>query len=507
MQQAAKVATAVLGAAVAAAVWLAVAYMFATVLLLLLLLLLLLIMMLRRRCRGSTRVVAARTPLNVALEHRLREDVGSYHPPWWYNAHVATLAALHSEPPPAYERRLFPDFAVDWLPRAPHAGAAQSSARRPDTIVLYFPGLGISSDAPTARAFARHVAAAGHFCGVVTPRGRDVPLRPGAQPWHPALETDARAALADLRMTYAASGGGRAAVFLAGFSGSTVLLTNMLADRTDDSVDCCCEGNDDDGNEDEDDAPAPVVGAMLCCLVHQYAAAREGMERRSFAGRVYAWLLAFLYRRELDRNADAATSDQLPHWTKARAARTLSAHDAAIVPVRGFASLADMDDAFSLSAEKLARLRVPVALLQPADDPLWAAAFEGGTLGVAETLLPRGGRACPRAMYIEPSHGAHFGFVGGAEPHSYAPRVAVALFQCILERRQRRRWRRERRQWVREQLARRRAEEQELRAERADRAQRDKRRREDKRQFQTQFLQQLRRPLQQRPRSSGTGLQ
>jgi predicted alpha/beta-fold hydrolase len=470
--------------AAVAAVWLAVLWMFATGLLLL------------RRRRGTTRVVAAQTPLNAALEHRLRADVGSYQPPWWYNAHVATLAALHTEPPPAYERRRFADFAVDWLPRAPHAGAAQSSARRPDTIVLYFPGLGISSDAPVARAFARHVAAAGHFCGVVTPRGRDVPLRPGAQPWHPALEADARAALADLRATYAASGGGRAAIFLAGFSGSTVLLSNLLADSAD-PVDCCCDAEGNGGEEDaegdaEEDAPAPVVGAMLCCLVHNYCAAREGMERRSLAGRVYAWLLAFLYRRELDRNADAATAGQVPHWTTARAAQSLGTLDAALAPVRGFASLADMDDAFSLSAEKLARVRVPVALLQPADDPLWAAAFEEGTAGAAELLLPRDGRACPRAMYIEPSHGAHFGFVGGAAPHSYAPRAAVSLFQCILDRRQLRRRRSERRRWVRAQIARRRAEERALRAMFVKRAQRDKRRREEKRQFQVQFLQQLR---------------
>lgn len=482
--------------------------------------------------RGTTRMVGAMTMLNVAWKRRLREDVDSYEPPWWYNAHAVTLAALHSEPPPAYERRLLADCAVDWLPRAPHAGAAHSSARHPDTIVLYFPGLGISSDAPVARAFARHVAAAGHFCGVVTPRGRDVPLRPGAQPWHPALEADARAALADLRATYAASGGGRAAIFLAGFSGSTVLLANLITRSGGDAFDCCCDSEkwcgdrecelggcagggscgggcgggqkdeDEDQDEDEDDSatplpsgpPAPVVGAMLCCLVHNYAAAREGMERRSLAGRAYAWMLAFLYRQELDRNAGAADDRLRPNWSAARAAQSLSALDAALAPVRGFESLADMDAAFSLTAEKLARARVPVALLQPADDPLWSAAFEGGTAGAAEALLPDYGRACPRALYIEPSHGAHFGFVGGAEPHSYAPRVAVALFQCILERRQRQRQHRERRRWVRLQLARRRAEEQALRAQRAERAARAERRRADLRQAQAQFLQQLRPP-------------
>lgn len=239
-------------------------------------------------------------------------------------------------------------------------------------------------------------------------------------PWHPALLDDALEVLRDLQSAY--DGGAAAKVFLAGFSGSTTLLSLLLAHVSERRPELLLRR----------DAGVQIVGALCCCFCCDYARAKQLLET-SVLGRLYSWLLAGAYQATLCANASTAAQSSSDAWEAARRARFLSDYDRAVYRLCGFASVEAMHAAFAITDSVLARIRVPTLFLQPADDPLHLLSFGSVRAGVPVERLV----ANPRLLYVEPSHGAHFGFVGsggvgGDDSYTHAPKVAMVFFETVL---------------------------------------------------------------------------
>ena len=84
--------------------------------------------------------------LNNIVVTRIKHSVGSYQPPLWYSPHLGTLVPFGRDLPMVYHREIMSNtdgsFAVDWFPLKPLATAEGTT---PIKIILFFPGLGLSS--------------------------------------------------------------------------------------------------------------------------------------------------------------------------------------------------------------------------------------------------------------------------------------------------------------------------------------------------------------------------
>lgn len=339
-----------------------------------------------RRAVGTT-YVCANTERNHRIVARLRESVGHYHPPalWSYSAHLASLLPPAAAPAVEYTRQTLvvghndDDVHIDWWPRAPRRDDTTTAA----AIILLFPGLGTQSSCALPRAFAATVAAAAaaghhHLCGVVNPTSK----------WHPTRTKEAERVLA-----FAATEWGAARLMVVGISGSSTILSHVLARAPPQHL--------------------PGRGAVLCCFVTDYGAALDRLETGSAEGRAYSRLLAARLRSlMMPANKDCGGKEGC----------LLSELDAAAARYYGFDSATALRAAMRTEAP-LRRIRVPCLLVQPTDDPLQ-------TLSDAaqqRTSARRAVRSNPNLVLVEPTHGAHVGFAESGGGGFYPAQLALAL--------------------------------------------------------------------------------
>lgn len=87
--------------------------------------------------------VKSKDDLNSRIKSRILSFAGSYSPPWWYSPHLGTLVAFGQDLVVDYESHIVETvdaaFRVDWFPERP------TSAEESFKIVMFFPGLGLSS--------------------------------------------------------------------------------------------------------------------------------------------------------------------------------------------------------------------------------------------------------------------------------------------------------------------------------------------------------------------------
>ena len=98
------------------------------------------------RKRRDLFIVCQNSPFNMKVASALRDNVGDYQPPWWYNRHFGTMIPFGYNPNLTYEREIFTVedacFAVDWFPRKPVQQTSSSTALK---ICVFYPGLGLGS--------------------------------------------------------------------------------------------------------------------------------------------------------------------------------------------------------------------------------------------------------------------------------------------------------------------------------------------------------------------------
>lgn len=98
------------------------------------------------RKRRDLFIVCQNSPFNIKVASALRDNIGDYQPPWWYNRHFGTMIPFGYNPNLTYEREIFTVedacFAVDWFPRKP---VQQTSSSKAFKICVFYPGLGLGS--------------------------------------------------------------------------------------------------------------------------------------------------------------------------------------------------------------------------------------------------------------------------------------------------------------------------------------------------------------------------
>jgi hypothetical protein len=98
------------------------------------------------RKRHDLFIVCQNSAFNQRVTSALRDKIGDYKPPWWYNRHFGTMIPFGYNPNITYEREIFTEddacFAVDWFPRKPYQ---QSAPGRTTKICVFYPGLGLGS--------------------------------------------------------------------------------------------------------------------------------------------------------------------------------------------------------------------------------------------------------------------------------------------------------------------------------------------------------------------------
>ena len=91
-------------------------------------------------------IVCQKSAFNLKVASSLRDKIGDYEPPWWYNRHFGTMIPFGYNPNITYEREIFTVddacFAVDWFPRKPNQ---QLMAGKTIKICVFYPGLGLGS--------------------------------------------------------------------------------------------------------------------------------------------------------------------------------------------------------------------------------------------------------------------------------------------------------------------------------------------------------------------------
>ena len=324
-----------------------------------------------------------------------------------------------------YERQyLYSDhnfvFAVDWYPHNP---ANQRTVGVTDRIILYFPGLGQSSDEKVSQQFAKQVARAGYICGIIIPRGHPTACAHTLPKlWNPALTDDVHHVLQDLNKTYSADGL-KAKVLLVGLSGSTTLLTLYLASNdakqfihvSDNSRECAVS----------------LVGALCCCFCCEYKTTKIRLEQ-SLVGWIYSHFLTNQYKRFLHgrrhvMQLTAALTNATTVRNMLQKSRCLSQYDTVAYHLYGYSSEEEMQTTFTTTS-RLADISIPVIYMQPADDPFYTLSHGSVRQGIPVDELVKN----ENLIYIEPSHGAHFGFVDGPESYLYIPNTVVTMFDTIV---------------------------------------------------------------------------
>lgn len=91
-------------------------------------------------------IVCQKSAFNLKVASSLRDKIGDYEPPWWYNRHFGTMIPFGYNPNITYEREIFTVddacFAVDWFPRKPNHHLITEQAIK---ICVFYPGLGLGS--------------------------------------------------------------------------------------------------------------------------------------------------------------------------------------------------------------------------------------------------------------------------------------------------------------------------------------------------------------------------
>ena len=379
------------------------------------------------------------TTFNKSFVERLLAEVGHYVPPIWYNHHLGTCIPMGSSPSLKFEREMYfhgdgSQFACDWYPYAPCNHELNGNKER--LVCLYLCGLGLSSDANVAQIFARNITSRYDIptcCGIIVPRGHPTSGIPLSTPklWHGACTDDVKLILEELRITSSLKGES-CKVFITGFSASSNIVVMTLADLSSShSHYFHCENSD---------SPMEIVGAMLVAANYDYASSMKALEC-NFIGSIYSRLFVKQFKEFLNMNQHM--HERISGIQTLMSCEMISEYDKAAFKIYGYDSI---DSYYSRLRPKdiLHKIGVPMVTIVGADDPLYLYSHGSVRDGIDLEHYTNN----KNIIFIEPSHGNHFGFCDGSifeiftnqTSYLYPPKVAKVLLDMILERRGKRRY-------------------------------------------------------------------
>lgn len=371
--------------------------------------------------KPTTVYVYKSTSLNIAIHNSIDTTAKHYCPPIWYNSYLATLFPFGTSLNLAYNRQNLRNdsdnfdsgYSVDWFPHSPQQHLETSDDKH-HRIILYFPGLGVTSNDVVSQVFAKTVVDAGYICGIINPRGH-CHFGKSNTLWHPGYSGDAMHILSEIYSTYRDEGVD-VEVLVAGFSGSTVLLSNALAEISETKP----EWFHGIGTRFR------IVGALCCCFNCNYALAKQKLES-NWVGRILSWMLCTRYQSMFVLpNSNMFTK---PTFARLMSARSLSTYEQIMYGIYGYKTMDELDAAYDI-IQSIGKICIPTVLLQPTDDPFHIHSFGNVRGGIPVNTLTEN----PYVIWVEPSHGAHFGFVNdGPTSYTYPAKVAIALFTATTQ--------------------------------------------------------------------------
>jgi predicted alpha/beta-fold hydrolase len=378
------------------------------------------------------------TAFNQALRENILKEVGHYIPPWWYNMHLGSLVQFGKSPELVFCREVYKhedgtSFAVDWYPITPKQ-AAQSNTEV--LVTLYFPGLGLSSNANVAQNYAVTMAAAGIICGILVPRGHLATKSPmtSSKPWHAGCTEDAKHLLTHLveitQLDDLRKRNFNYKVFLTGYSASSNIVLMTLSDL---SAEYKSKTNSKDEIFIGETKSVQVIGGLGVCVNYDYVATRTLLEQ-TFLGNLYSRLLVLQFQHLLNANKHIHPDLPCDLLEKLTNARVLSEYDSAACSWYGFDSEESMYLRLS-PKHPVECLNVPFVAIQPTDDPLYYCSHGKVEDGIAIKEYVKN----PNVFFLKPSHGNHFGFYEGplsqafsnTTSYTYPPNVAMVVIQTI----------------------------------------------------------------------------
>ncbi len=360
------------------------------------------------RGKTSTFFAYQPTPFNEQVVNEIKSRVGDFQPPWWYNNVLCSIFHFGKLLELKFDRQVFTDsenhvaFAVDWYPSRPSADMKDLK------ICLYFPGLAQTSDHKNNQIFADYMSKRGYYVGIVIPRGLFVPYK-SAKLWYPGRHDDGKVVIRDIEQLYPNS-----KIFLVGLSAGTNLVYRILS---------------------ESDKSKQIVAALSICVNHRYEDSRTRLES-SASGKILSYCIVELNKYMINANQHIHESIGYHRIKQINSCYQQSEFDRVTYKLLGFDSEKDFLAALTSSADH-PNINVPMLAIQPVDDPLHAG-------GHRENIDIDGFYRNPHTIFMEPSHGNHFGFVEGGlldavfgesdQCYRYPAQVAEVFFEAVTQR-------------------------------------------------------------------------
>lgn len=378
---------------------------------------------------------------NSIIVENIKKECGNYNPPWFYNVILQALINFGRDLGLIYDREIYEyedetTFAVDWYPFSPNSEIQTNKQKQCSImleedflkVVIFLPGLGSSSNERNSQNLAYTLANQGYICGIITPRGLDIPLKT-KRVWHAGSTEDLEFVISRLNETFIKMNLNeinptKLKIFLIGNSASSNIVKKMLLSislkaRKDDSVEV--------GILSEN---VKIMGGMVNCICYDYTENIKKLES-TLLGRLTSIALGGMYKKFIKLNP------QIHHLIGEKlvknllSSRYMSDFDFhASTGLYGYSSCqAYMDD---MSNECIKDMKLPYLAIEPSDDPVY------GNEVLTHIPVQNYCRS-PFVIFMMPSHGNHLGFFEGSlftcfsntTSYTYPAKVAISFFNSI----------------------------------------------------------------------------
>lgn len=225
-------------------------------------------------------------------------------------------------------------------------------------------------------------------------------------------------------------------VLITGFSASSNIVAMALADLSESNPEYFQDYNSNSSSNSEEEYKHPMIiaAAMLVAANYDYESSMISLEK-TLVGGIYSRLLVMGFKEFLKENSHM--HGEIPNIDELMNCRFLSEYDqAAYKTLNGFESVASYY--YRLSPKRiLKKIKCRMITMVGHDDPLYLYSHGSVRKGIDLEHYTEN----ENIIFIEPSHGNHFGFYNGSffemftndVSYMYPPQIASTLLDCVYE--------------------------------------------------------------------------
>ena len=225
-------------------------------------------------------------------------------------------------------------------------------------------------------------------------------------------------------------------VLITGFSASSNIVAMALADLSESNPEYFQDYNSNSSSNSEEEYKHPMIiaAAMLVAANYDYESSMISLEK-TLVGGIYSRLLVMGFKEFLKENSHM--HGEIPNIDELMNCRFLSEYDqAAYKTLNGFESVASYY--YRLSPKRiLKKIKCRMITMVGHDDPLYLYSHGSVRKGIDLEHYTEN----ENIIFIEPSHGNHFGFYNGSffemftndVSYMYPLQIASTLLDCVYE--------------------------------------------------------------------------